>query len=216
MTELWTSFVRLLTLIFISLIQLYGGNAGLAIITLSSCVRIALLPLSLRLARRANAQQEILRRVQPEIDRLKARYKSQPDRLTQETFKLYRQYGYSPLNAGSFIGILIQLPVFAGLYSVVKNGISLGSRFLWIADLAKPDFLLTLIIGSLTLITSLVSPGLSHQSKNLSLLLPTIITFLFVWQISSGLGLYWAASSFFGIVQNIVLRKQSRNSVMAA
>jgi YidC/Oxa1 family membrane protein insertase len=216
MTELWTSFVRLLTIIFMSLIQLYGGSVGLAIITLSSCVRIALLPLSLRLARRANAQQEILRQLQPEIDRLKERYKSKPDRLTQETFKLYRQHGYSPLNAGSFIGILVQLPVFAGLYSVIKNGISLGSRFLWIADLAKPDLLLTLIIGLLTFITSLVSPGLSHQSKNLTLILPTLITLLFVWQISSGLGLYWAASSFFGIVQNIVLRKQSRNQVMAA
>ena len=216
MTELWTVFVSLLTIIFISLIQLYGGSVGLAIITLSSCVRIALLPLSLRLARRANAQQEILRRLQPEIDRLKERYKSKPDQLTQETFKLYRQHGYSPFNAGSFVGILVQLPIFAGLYSVIKNGISHGSRFLWIADLAKPDFLLTLIIGLLTFITSLVSSGLSHQTKNLSLILPTLITLVFVWQISSGLGLYWAASSFFGIVQNIVLGKQSRKSVMAA
>jgi YidC/Oxa1 family membrane protein insertase len=210
MTELWTSFVGLLAIVFTLLIQLFGGSVGLAIITLSSSVRIALLPLSLRMARRAQAQQALLQRLQPEIDRLKERYKSKPDRLTQETFKLYRRHEYRPFHAGSFIGILVQLPIFAGLYSVIRNGISLGSRFLWIADLAKPDMLLTLIIGLLTLLTSFASPGLSHQSRNLSLLSPAVITMVLVWQISSGLGLYWAASSFFGVVQNIVLRKQSR------
>lgn len=210
MTELWTSFVGFLAIVFTLLVQLYGGSVGLAIITLSSSIRAALMPLSLRMARRANAQQAILQRIQPEIDRLKAKFKSKPERLTQETFKLYRQHGYSPLSGGSFIGLLVQLPIFAGLYSVIRNGIGLGSRFLWIADLAKPDIILTFIVGLLTLVTSLVAPQLSHQSKNFMFLLPTIITMVFVWQVSSGLGLYWATSSFVGIAQNVILRKQLR------
>jgi YidC/Oxa1 family membrane protein insertase len=210
MTELWTSFVGFLAIVFTLLVQVYGGSVGLAIITLSSSIRVALMPLSLRMARRANAQQAILYRIQPEIERLKEKFKSKPDRLTQETFKLYRQHGYSPLSSGSFIGLIVQLPIFAGLYSVIRNGIGLGSRFMWIADLAKPDIILTLIVGLLTFATSLVAPQLSHQSKNFMFLLPAIITMVFVWQVSSGLGLYWAASSFVGIAQNVILRKQLR------
>ena len=210
MSELWTSFVGFLAIVFTLLVQFYGGSVGLAIITLSSSIRAALMPLSLRLARRSNAQQAILQRIQPEIERLKEKFKSKPERITQETFKLYRKNGYSPLNGVSFIGILVQLPIFAGLYSVIRNGIGLGSRFLWIADLAKPDLVLTFIVGLLTLVTSLVAPQLSHQSKNFMFLFPTIITMVFVWQVSSGLGLYWAASSFVGIAQNVILRKQIR------
>ena len=212
MIELWTSFVGILAIVFTLLVQYFGGSVGLAIITLSSSIRVALMPLSLRMARRANAQQAILQRIQPEIERLKEKYKSKPERLTQETFKLYHQHGYRPLNGGSFIAIIVQLPIFAGLYSVIRNGISLGSRFLWIADLAKPDIILTFIIGLLTLITSFVTPQLSHQSKNLAFILPTIITLVFVWQVSSGLGLYWAAASFVGIAQNVILRKLLRNN----
>jgi len=210
MSELWTSFVGFLAIVFTLLVQFYGGSVGLAIITLSSSIRAALMPLSLRLARRSNAQQAILQRIQPEIERLKEKFKSKPERITQETFNLYRKNGYSPLNGVSFIGILVQLPIFAGLYSVIRNGIGLGSRFLWIADLAKPDLVLTFIVGLLTLVTSLVAPQLSHQSKNFMFLFPTIITMVFVWQVSSGLGLYWAASSFVGIAQNVILRKQIR------
>jgi len=210
MTELWTSFVGLLAIIFTLLVQFYGGSVGLAIITLSSSVRVALMPLSLRMARRAHAQQAILSKLQPEIERIKAKFKSKPDRLAQETFTLYRRHGYKPLSGGSFIAVLAQLPIFAGLYSVIKNGIGLGSRFLWIANLAKPDIILTFLIGLLTLITSLVAPPLSHQTGNLALILPTIITLFFVWQISSGLGLYWAASSLVGIVQNVILRRELR------
>ena len=208
MTELWTSFVGFLAIVFTLLVQYFGGSVGFAIITLSSSIRVALMPLSLRMARRANAQQAILQRIQPEIERLKEKFKTKPDQLTQETLKLYRRHGYSPFNSGSFIGLIVQLPIFAGLYSVIRNGIGLGSRFMWIADLAKPDIILTLFIGLLTLATSFMAPQLSHQSKNLMILLPTIITMVFVWQVSSGLGLYWAASSLVGIAQNVILRKQ--------
>jgi len=209
MNDIWMSFVGLLTLVFTWLVQLFGGSVGLAIITISSSVRIALLPFSIRMAIRARKQQEILQKLQPELEQLKKRYQSNPRRLTEETLKLYRRYGYSPFNVRTLGGIFIQLPIFAGLYSVIRNGITLGNRFLWIADLAKPDFILTVIIGALTLVSAFAAPGLSHQSRNMMLIVPTIITLIFVCQISSGLGLYWAASSVIGIAQNIVLRKKN-------
>jgi len=208
MNELWTSYVYLIAVVFTWLIQLFGGSVGLAIITLSSSVRIALLPLSIRLAQRAKKQQEILLKLQPEIEELKKRYSSNPQKLSEETLKVYRRNGYSPFSGSTISGMLVQLPIFAGLYSVIRNGVTVGSRFLWITDLAKPDLLLTIVIGLLTFITSAIAPGISHQSRNMMLIVPTVITLFFVWQMSSGLGLYWAASSAFGIAQNIMLRKR--------
>jgi YidC/Oxa1 family membrane protein insertase len=208
-TELWVSFVDLTGIAFSLLVQMFGGSVGLAIITLSSSVRFALFPLSVRMARRSQRQQEILKEIQPEIDRLKAWYKSNPQRLTQETLKLYRRHGYSPLGGGVIFGVLVQLPVFGALYSVIGNGIGLGTRFLWIADLARPDLILTFAVGALTLAASATAPSLVPQSKGAMLILPTVITLLVVWQISSGLGLYWAASSAVGVVQNLILRKQT-------
>jgi len=161
------------------------------------------------MARRSQRQHEILKEIQPEIDRLKARYKSNPQRLTQETLKLYRRRGYSPLGGGVFLGVLIQLPILTALYSVIRNGIGLGTRFLWIADLARPDVILTLAVGALTLVASATTPSLLPQSKGAMLILPAVITLLVAWQISSGLGLYWAASSAVGVIQNLILRKRT-------
>ena len=69
----------------------YGGNLGFAIITLSLITRLAL-PLTLRMARHAQAQQRILQTIKREIDELKAKYKSSPQKLGTELSKLYQKH----------------------------------------------------------------------------------------------------------------------------
>ncbi len=207
---LWEHFVGVLGAALFVLAQAYGGNLGLAIITLSLCVRLTLLPVTIRLARRAEARQAKLLELQPEIRRLTARYRSDPQWLNTELFKLYRRHQLSPLDLRSFLGNLVQLPFGAGLYTAISRGLGEGGRFLWIANLARPDTILALLIGALTYITSVFVPGLPLHSRLMTMLVPALLTVLLAWTLASGVGLYWATSTVTGALQFAVVRRSSR------
>ena len=212
MSELWNNVIVNLQIVLAFLTQVFGGNLGFAIITLSCSVRFALLPLTLRIAQRMQERQRILQALQPELERLKSRYGDNPDQLARETLKLYRQKGVRMFDLKSIGGTLLQMPVMAALYSVISKGVGVGKRFFWIRDLAQPDLLLGLLVGVLTMAMSLLSPSLQSQTKLVMLLVPSIITLVIVCQLSSGLGLYWAASNVVGLVQSAILRQMASKS----
>jgi YidC/Oxa1 family membrane protein insertase len=209
MNNLWSLFVGSLQTSLFLLAQVYGGNISLAIITLSFMTRLALLPLTLRVARRSQEQQMRLQSVQPELQRIKKLYRNDPEQLSQKTMELYRKHNVQLLDGAGFLATLLQLPIFAGLFSAIKQGIANGGRFLWIADISQPNILLALIIALLTFVSSALSPNLQQQGRFLSLVLPAFLTLFFVWQLSAGLGLYWAASSLVGALQAVMLHRKS-------
>ena len=133
-----------------SLSHLFGGSLGWAIVVLSVAIRVALLPLTISLARRARRNQEIMQRLQPEIMRLRQRYEKKPERLFEEMRKLYRQHDCSPFDLPMLVGTFIQLPIFGMLYSSIRSSLTSSSAFLWIRSLASPDLLLTVLILFLT------------------------------------------------------------------
>jgi len=208
--ELWNAFVNLFQTVLFLLWHMYGGNMGLAIITLSAIVRIILLPLTLKLSRRAIAHQLLMKKLEPELQRLRTKYKDNPQRLAQETFALFKRHGTHPIDKRSIMGILIQAPIVLGLFNAIKRGVRVGGRFLWIADISKSDLLLTAVVGILTYISMSVSPNLTAQNKTFYVLLPTIITVFFISRIAAGIGLYWATYSFIGILERIILRYNLR------
>jgi YidC/Oxa1 family membrane protein insertase len=208
MDNIWSLFVGYLQTVLFVLANMYGGNISLAIITLSFIVRLALLPLTLRLARRSQQQQIRLQEIQPELERLKKHYRNNPDKLSQKTMELYKKHNVQLLDGASFLGNLLQLPIFAGLFSAIKQDIGKGGCFLWITDISQPNVLLALMIAILTFISSALSPTAQQPGRSLSLILPAILTLFFVWRLSAGLGLYWAASSLVGILQSAMLRRK--------
>lgn len=206
---IWSNVIQALVMLLVTLAQVYGGNLGLAIITLSLVARLALLPVTLRLARRAQRRQEQLKALQPQIDQLRRRYRSNPERLAQELTQLYRRHGYSLFDPASVLGSLVQLPIFVGLCSAIREGVGIGGRFLWIANLAQPDLLMTAIVAVLTYAVSIISPGLPQSTRYLFAVLPALITALFLWQLAAGLGLYWATSSTVNLLQSMMLRRKA-------
>jgi YidC/Oxa1 family membrane protein insertase len=207
--DLWTSFVDLLMGGLFALSQIYGGNMGLAIITLSLMVRVTLMPLALKLAQRSMARQALLKQLQPELERLRARYRKDPERLARETKKLYQHYRVRPVEGLSILGGLIQAPTLIGLFTAIKRGLGSGGPFLWIADISKPDLWLTLLVAALTYVANAINPNLPEQARTLMILLPTVLTLVFLWQLAAGLGLYWAASNIVTIFQVLILRRRS-------
>src|SRR5512138_1033641 len=208
MHNLWSLFVGYLQTGVFLLAQVYGGNISLAIITLSLMARLALLPLTLRLARRSQQQQIRLQAIQPELQRLKKLYRNNPEKLSQKTIELYKKHNVQLLDGGGLMGNLLQLPIFAGLFSAIKQGVGNGGSFLWITDISQPNILLALIVAALTFVSSALSPNIQQQGRALSLLLPALLTLFFVWRLSAGLGLYWAASSLVGMLQTAMLRRR--------
>src|SRR5207237_8020133 len=71
--------------------HVFAGSLGAGIVAVSLGVRLALLPLTIRLARRALAQQAILARLQPELQRLQARYRNDPAARWPRTQALSRR-----------------------------------------------------------------------------------------------------------------------------
>ncbi len=209
MNELWNGLINNLQVLLALLTQIYEGNLGFAIITLSGAVRFALLPLTLWIARRAQLRQRILQALQPQLERLKARHANNPDRLARETFKLYKNNGIGFVDLKSIGGSVLQMPVMLALYSAIKKGLGVGKKFFWIRDLARPDFILGLLVAALTLIMTLVAPSLQSQTRFIMLLIPAIVTLVIVSQLSAGVGLYWAASNAVGLIQSALLHRSA-------
>lgn len=178
-----------------------GGNIGWAIVIVSMSLRIALLPVGIRLARRAAEQQKALQRIAPEIERIKARFKNDREKLAAETLALYKANGIRPFDATTLGMIALQMPIVGSLYRAISGGFVAGRGFLWIADLAKPDLLLVALTGALTYFTS-------RNVPRTAAMLSTAITVAIMWRLSAALGLYWASSTLIGAVQTAWVRRR--------
>ena len=205
----WNGFVGLLSVVLSLLTTAYGGNLGFAIITLSLITRLALLPLTLRMARHAQAQQRILQTLKREIAELKAKYKSSPQKLGAKLSRLYQKHGVKPIDGVNSIGLILQLLLSVGVYSAIRRGLGAGGRFLWIRNLAQPNTILVIATGVLTAAASLLGSHLPQQSRVAVVVLPALVTLLFALRLASGVVLYWAASTAVSGLQGFLLNRKA-------
>jgi YidC/Oxa1 family membrane protein insertase len=112
-------------------------NYGICIILLTFLVRGLMHPVSRKQARTSIKMQALM----PELKRLQERYKNDKQTLAREQMDLYRRHGVSPV--GSCWVVLLQMPVFLGLYYALQESIHLRlASFLWMRNLAAPDMLI--------------------------------------------------------------------------
>jgi len=203
----WDSLVGFFAALLGMLAHMYGGNLGLAIVTLSLITRLALLPLSLRMARHAYAQQRIMHRLRDEIASLRRRYRSDPGALAEKLADIYRKNGVKPIDSRNLAGGAAQALVGAGLYSAIRRGLAEGHRFLWIRDLSQPNVPLVVLTGAITFVASVISPQLSEQSRIVAAVLPALLTLILAWRLSSAAVLYWASSAAINGVQTLLVKR---------
>jgi YidC/Oxa1 family membrane protein insertase len=196
--------------------QVLGGSLGAAIVVLSLCIRLALLPLTIRLARRARRNQAVARSLQPEIEALRRRFEKKPERIFEETMKVYRRNNHSPFDVPAMLGGFLQVPVFGLLYKSIKRSLVSSRAFLWIRNLSAPDLFITLLILSLTAMTAYLAPSASEQMRSAMIVMQVVVTSLIVWKLAAGLGLYWVASSLVSLSQTLWLRRDSRAAAAQA
>ena len=148
-------------------------DIGIAIIILTIVVKIILLPLS----RQAVRTQMAMRKIAPEIEEIKKKYKDKQDEQARAIFALYREKGIRPFS--SFFLILVQFPILFGLYWVFwKGGLpnvnldvlysfvpvpeSVNMEFLGLIDMHERSILLAGLAG----LTQLAYARLSMGPRN--------------------------------------------------
>jgi YidC/Oxa1 family membrane protein insertase len=204
---MWNQVVEILRESMFAYAHASNGNMATGILAVTFLARLALFPLMFRLSLTAARHHERVRMIQPELDAVKVRFKDDPRRLMEETRRIFAREGISMLPLGSLVGGLAQAPVLLALYSAVRQCAAVGGRFLWIADLSRPDRVVAVIVTALAGAGIWLAPPPPGQSRTLVSLLPALVTMIVLWKMAAGIGLYWGVSTAFGTVQTLITRR---------
>lgn len=180
------------------------GNFGLAIIGVTILMKIILLPLTLK----QDKSMKSMKKLQPELDKLKEKYKGDPKMLNQKTMELYQQHKVNP--AGGCLPLLVQLPILWALFGVLRGGIvPQDSTFLWM-ELVKPDpfYILPVLNGVVSFVQQKVMGSSDNpQMKNMMYMFPIMMVFI-SYKMPAGLQIYWLTSSLAGVIQQYLIMKR--------
>ena len=206
---IWSHVVDVIRESMFAYAQVSSGNLAYGIMAVTFLVRLALFPLTLRLARAAAVHQDAMRRVAPELEAMRARFKNEPARLAEETRRILAREGVSIVPAAGCVGMLLQTPVFLALFDAVRQCAAVGGRFLWIRDISKPDIALALLVATLTAASMAAGhqPDVPSQQRQLLLVMPALFTVIALWQMAAGIGLYWGVSSVVSVAQGAIVRR---------
>lgn len=202
---LWTHWLNILAGLLEFLSSHVGLGEGLAIVALTFLVRTAILPVSWPNAYRSCVRQKKLARLQPELRRLKEEFGDQPGLYAEQLVALYRKNGMTMTDGRSILGALVQLPVLLGLYQTLRNGVR--GRFLWVADLSRPDLWLALLAGLTTVLLMSVNPDLPEHMRLMLIVVPSIIAVVVALKVAAAMSLYWTASNCYSAVQTAALHR---------
>jgi YidC/Oxa1 family membrane protein insertase len=209
----------------------FGLGYGLVIILITVFIKLLFWPLTQASTRSAKRMQAL----QPQLKALQDKYKDDPQKATAKQWEFYKKNKISPLSG--CLPMLLQVPVFIGFYGMLRNAIELrGASFLWIADLSKPDtvFGLTLpfhflgmsdgflpinpmplIMGCTQLLQASMapmSPGMDPAQQKMMRFMP-LMMLAFMYNMYSGLVLYWTVSNLLTILQTKLTKTQPAGAV---
>jgi len=200
-------------------------NYGAAIILLTFLIKILFFPLT----KKGSEATLRMQALGPKIKELQEKYKSNPQKLQAEMANFYKQEGYNPL--GGCLPMLLQLPIFVSMFSLFNNHFDLrGAMFIpgWIPDLSLPEYIIRfenfrvpilgwtalrllpfLYVGSQLLYGKVTQmPGQqSNTQMKLMLFVMPIIFFFILYDVPSGLLIYWICSNLLTLVQQVIINK---------
>jgi YidC/Oxa1 family membrane protein insertase len=232
--EIWGAFVGLIE----SALNLFdqviraGGIPypfGFAIILFTLVVKLVTMPLTFQQLRASKAMQEL----QPQLKELQKKYKDDKEKLAQAQMDLYKQAGVNPL--GGCLPMLIQMPIWIGLYQALFNLAKLGTLqegFFWIPSLAEPKDLswiwplpttpdkwlyaaALLVLPILTVISQVIVQKMmtpanadpQQSAMNQSMMIMPFMFGFFSLQVPQGLVLYWVTSNIFALIQQLFVNR---------
>jgi YidC/Oxa1 family membrane protein insertase len=193
----------------------YAGNYGVAIIILTILVKLLFWPLS----QKSYKSMEQMKKLQPMVQKIKEKYGDDRQRMNQEVMELYKTYKVNP--AGGCLPMLLQIPVFLGLYQGLLNAIELRhapfiahlpfTDIVWLADLsAKDPFYITpVVMGATMLLQQRLTPAPADPTQaKIMMFMPVVFTFMFL-NFPAGLVVYWLVNNVLSIGQQWWMLRKS-------
>jgi YidC/Oxa1 family membrane protein insertase len=187
-------------------------NYGLAILLLATLVRLVLHPLNVTSMKSMRAMQKL----QPEMERIKEKYKNDAAALNTATMALYKENKVNP--ASGCLPMVLQMPLFFALYQVLFNAIELRRApfVAWMQDLSAPDLLFTvagfpirllpLLMAGSGLLQQMVTP--TDPSQRPTMMMMNVVMLVFFYNLPSGLVLYWTVMNLLTALQQWMVLRQ--------
>jgi membrane protein insertase Oxa1/YidC/SpoIIIJ len=140
---------------------------------------------------------------------IRRKHKDDPQRIWKETADLHQQHGIKVVDGRSLLGMLLQIPLFLGVFEAVRRGLSGSGRVLWVKDLMASDPLLSCICAILTGVSAFLGPNVPESQRAAFIVLPAALTLLFLWRVSAGVAIYSFSYSLAGVVQSLLIRRHA-------
>jgi YidC/Oxa1 family membrane protein insertase len=216
---LWIYFLLLLKFFY----KIFN-NYGVAIIVLSSLIKLVFAPLT----HMSFDSMRKMQALQPKIKALQEQYKKDPQKMNQEVMELYKRNKVNPF--GGCLPLVLQMPIFVALYQTFSHAMELrGAPFVgWIKDLSEPDRVFTLpfslpflgdavnVLPLLMIGTMLWQQKLTPQTaatkeqETMMMIMPALFGFIF-YSLPSGLVIYWIVNNILTIAHQLLMRRLHLN-----
>ena len=198
-------------------------NYGLVLLLFALLVRLITGPLT----KKSYESSQNMQKIQPEIKKMQAKYKGNPQRLNKETMALYKKHKVNPL--GGCLPIMLQMPLLWALFMVFRTTIEFrGAPFmLWISDLSKPDVVFTLpfsipvygdgvailplVMGATLMLTMHMSSATMDKSQKPVMYFMNVFFILLFNTFPSGLNLYYTAYNMLSFFQQRSIKNKLAN-----
>jgi len=210
--------IRPFSIAFFYMLQFLFGifkDYGIAIIVFSILIKIVLYPLT----RKSYKSMHDMQALQPKISALRDKHKDNPQKLNEETMKLYKKHGVNPM--GGCLPMLLQMPVLFALFNLFRTTIMLRhATFLGglIMDLSAPDQMLggvnvLPILMSITMIFQQRLTNKDPKQKAMMYFMPIFMAFIF-YRLSAGLNLYYFMFNILTIAQELLVGSHKKKDMI--
>ncbi|QRN41788.1 MAG: membrane protein insertase YidC [Neisseriaceae bacterium] len=193
-------------------IESFVHNWGWAIIILVILLKIILYPLT-SASTRSMAR---IRQLTPKIQAIKENSGDDRVKMQQQMMELYKTEKVNPL--GGCLPMLIQFPIFIGLYWALFNSVELrGAPWIgWITNLSEPDpyYILPILMAiTMFLQTKFNAPPTDPMQAKMMKILPLVFSVMFFF-FPSGLVLYWLVNNILTILQQWRINKSIESNLV--
>lgn len=201
----WFAWIALPILYALKFFYSFLHNWGLAIIFLTLAIKLLFQPLTKKSMHSMKAMQDL----QPQLQRLREKYKDDRERLNTETMNLFRTNKVNPM--GGCLPMLLQMPIYIALYKVLYNATELyhAPFFGFYNDLSAPDpyFILPILLGVAMVLQQKMSPQMGDPAQAKMMMFMPILFSAFMLFLPLGLVLYIFVNTIMTVAQQYMHQK---------